>query len=126
WNGEVWALPLYVDSNFGLTYNRDMLDATGIEPPKTIAELDEANLKLAELTSDGALTRIGLIPWDVHGYGNSIYTWGWAFGGSFYDPEEQRITANDSRVVEAVEWMGSLADRFGFDVVNDLLRNIES
>ena len=127
WNGEVWALPLYVDSNFGLAYNRDMLDAAGVVPPTTIAELDDVNLKLAEYTSDGVLTRIGLIPWYTHGYGNSVYTWGWAFGGSFYDPENRRITANDPQIVAALEWMATLAERFGgFDAVQDLLSNLES
>ena len=126
WDGDIWALPLYVDSNFALTYNRDLLQAAGVEPPRTIAELDEANWKLTEMTSDGVLTRVGLLPWDVHGWANSVFTWGWAFGGSFYDAESGRITANHPRNVEALEWIASLAERYGFENVNNLLIDLPS
>lgn len=63
------------------------------------------------------MDRLGLIPWGVYGYANSLFTWGWAFGGEFYDEEHQKITANDPRIVQALEWMCKYAQQYGFEQV---------
>ena len=48
------------------------------------------------------LVRIGLVPWGVYGRANSLFTWGWAFGGEFYDAAQGRVTATDPDVVRAL------------------------
>lgn len=126
WAGDVWALPLYLDANFALTYNKEMLNAAGVEPPTTITELDAVTPKLTRISADGIMTQTSLIPWDVHGGGNSMYTWGWAFGGSFWDAATSKITANDPKIVRALEWMSGPAQRYGFEVVHQLLRDLPS
>lgn len=126
WGGHIWALPLYLDANFSMVYNKEMLNNAGVQPPTTITQLDVMAPKLTKFASDGTLTQTTTVPWDVHGAGNSIYTWGWAFGGSFWDPVREKITANDPQVVRALEWMGDPARRYGFEAVNQLLANLPS
>jgi len=68
----------------------------------------------------GNITRIGFIPWAQYGGTNSLFTWGWAFGGSFYDDAKQKITANDPKVVKALEWMVSYAKRYDVTRITSL------
>ena len=77
-------------------------------PPATLADLDRWNRTLTKVRHTGAgdqVERIGLVPWGIYGNANSLFTWGWAFGGEFYDAEHQRLTADQPRVVAALEWM---------------------
>ena len=62
--------------------------------------------------------RIGIIPWVQAGNANATFTWGWAFGGSFYDPKTQKVTADNPGVVKAMEWMTSYAKKFDVTRVN--------
>jgi multiple sugar transport system substrate-binding protein len=66
------------------------------------------------------LTRIGLIPWGQYGSANSLFTWGWAFGGEFYDPQNRRVTCDHPRVVKALEWMCSYAKKYDIDKIASL------
>ena len=62
--------------------------------------------------------RIGIIPWAQFGNANATFTWGWAFGGSFYDPKTEKITADNPGVVKAMEWMTGYAKKFDVKRVN--------
>jgi len=126
WNGEIWALPLYLDANFAMAYNVDMLEAAGVLPPKTIPELDEITPKLTRISNEGELLQAATVPWDVHGTANSMYTWGWAFGGTFFDPETNRVTANHPQVVQALEWMAEPARRWGYGLFSQIFSNLPS
>lgn len=113
YNGHTWALPFTADPNFGFFYNKQLFNAAGIkEPPKTF---DEMNRMAQELTivKGGNVQQIGLLPWNVYGNANSMVTWGWVFGGSFYTQATNKVTANDPRVVAALEWMVSYAKKYG-------------
>ncbi len=54
---------------------------------------------------------MGFIPWASAG--KPIYTWGWAFGGSFYDQENNVLTVNQPQIIEAVQWEHDFASQFG-------------
>ncbi len=113
YNGHIWALPFTADPNFGFYYNKQLFAASGIkEPPTTF---DEMNRMAQELTvvKNGNIQQIGLLPWNVYGNANSMVTWGWMFGGSFFDQAKNKVTANDPRVVAALEWMVSYAKKYG-------------
>lgn len=119
---QVWALTYCADPNFAFGWNRKDFREAGIDPnrpPQSLKELDQFAAKLAK-SEGGKLRRIGLIPWGQFGYANSLFTWGWAFGGSFYDPETRTITADDPRIVKALEWMCSYADRYDVDRIGTL------
>ncbi len=114
YKGQVWALTFCADPNFGFVWNRESFRKAGLDPdrpPTTIRELDRCAKALTRY-QDGQLVQIGLIPWAQYGEANSLFTWGWAFGGRFYDPVHDRITADDPRVVKALEWMTSYAKMY--------------
>src|SRR5204862_1492909 len=52
------------------------------------------------------------------GSANSMFTWGWIFGGEFFDPDANTISAANEKNVAALQWMQALAkDVGGFEKV---------
>jgi multiple sugar transport system substrate-binding protein len=122
YDGHVWALTFCADPNFAFVWNKAVFREAGLDPerpPQTIADLDRLAERLAR-REHGQLTRIGIIPWGIYGSANSIFTWGWAFGGHFYDYRTHRVTANDPHVVNALEWMCDYARRYDITKINAL------
>jgi len=114
YNGKVWALTLTSDANFGFYWNKGMFEDAGLDPeapPKTIEEMDAANEKIATI-NNGRIERLGFIPWIVYGSSNSMFTWGWVFGGEFFDPAANKITANHPNNVKALQWMADFAKKY--------------
>lgn len=115
-NGRIYALPWGADPNFAMLWNKAAFREAGLDPekpPRTIAELDECCRKLTKTDSRGRLMQVGIIPWEWIG-DNSMFTWGYAFGGDFYTlPAEGslvgKVTANHPKNVEALRWMASHA-----------------
>jgi len=126
YGGHVWALTYCADPNFAFVWNKQDFRDAGLEPdmpPKSIEELDGYIRKLNKWQRMGAgrrLLRTGLIPWAQYGSANSLFTWGWAFGGSFYDPKRHLVTCDDPRTVEALEWMCSYAKEFDINKIASL------
>lgn len=115
YKGKVWQLQWDADPNFPFFWNKDLFEKCGLDPekpPKTIDEVDEYSKKILK-KSGAQITRIGLIPWQTYGFANSMFTWGFAFGGSFWDPQKQRVTADNEYVVKALEWMVQYAKNAG-------------
>ena len=135
YRGKIYALTYCADPNFCFFWNKEALRkavAAGeippgaIDPekaPATIAELNRYNDAVTKVRQTGAgeqLERIGLVPWGVYGRANSIFTWGWAFGGEFYDSETGKITANHPKVVQALEWMCQYARMYNHEHIATL------
>ena len=120
YDGRVWALTYCADPNFAFVWNKRVFREVGLDPdkpPTTIEELDRYNDRITKREGD-KIVRMGIIPWAQYGPANSIFTWGWAFGGDFYDPKTRRVTADDPRVVKALEWMAGYAKRYDPERVN--------
>ena len=119
---KTYALTFCADPNFAFFWNKDAFKESGLletGPPKTVEEMDRLAEKLTIIDEKGRVRRIGFIPWNVFGYANSIFTWGWAFGGEFYDPATGRITCGeDPHILESVKWMITYADKYGFEKIN--------
>lgn len=113
---QTWSLSAAVDPNFALVWNKHHFRRAGLDPekpPRTIAELEEYAVKLTRWDERGELEQVGFLPtYAPHG-SIAVLTWGWTFGGSFYDPETQEFTCDDPRVIEALEWMIHVQERFG-------------
>lgn len=107
YRGKSYALTFCADPNFAFAWNKDDFKKAGIDPERPPTNLDEMDRMAKQLTkiSGGKMERVGIIPWEQYGRPNSIFTWGWAFGGSFYDDKTHRVTANNPRIVRALEWM---------------------
>jgi len=112
YGGKIWALPFTADPNFGFFWNQQLFSAAGIKhAPKTF---DEMNAMAVDLTivKNGNIQQIGILPWNVYGNANSIITWGWAFGGNFFNQATNTVTANDPPIVAALDWMVSWAKKY--------------
>jgi len=115
YQGKIWQLQWDADPNFPFFWNKDLFEKHGLDPdkpPQTIDEVDEYSKKLLKKSGPN-ITQIGLIPWQTYGFANSMFTWGFAFGGKFWDPDKQRVTADSEYVVKALEWMVRYAKTVG-------------
>ncbi|SLK04501.1 MULTISPECIES: ABC transporter substrate-binding protein [unclassified Paenibacillus] len=113
YQGKLYAMPMDTDSRL-LFYNKDHFKEVGLDPnkpPQTIAELEAAAEKLT-IKEGKRFKRIGFIPWYSQGW---LYTWGWAFGGEFQDAATGKITANDPKVVEALQWMADFGKKYNVE-----------
>lgn len=109
WQGTHWAMPHTQDAR-ALMVNLDHLEQAGLDPtPRGLATLDDLasyTRKLTTRKSDAGLSRLGFAPWVGEGW---FYTWGWLFGGDFYDAATDKVTLTDPRLFEAMEWIGNFA-----------------
>jgi multiple sugar transport system substrate-binding protein len=107
--GTPFALPFDTDAR-ALFYNIGMLQEAGIDP----AELDVANGpitwdRLAELANqlnetdaDGNFTRMGYAGYTQQEW---HYTYGFAFGGTFFDEAACEVTPDNEGVVAGLQWL---------------------
>jgi multiple sugar transport system substrate-binding protein len=110
YKGQLYALP-YQTGVRGLFANRGHLREAGLgsELPRSLTELDQWAVRLTRQEGEG-YARLGFAPW----LGNShFYTWGWLFGGDFYDERSGKCTAAQPQNVRALEWVGEYARRYG-------------
>ncbi|MGI8869936.1 MAG: extracellular solute-binding protein [Mycobacteriales bacterium] len=114
-NGRIYQMQWDADPNFPFFYNKVLFEKSGLDPdkpPTTIDEITEYSKKILR-KSGGRVTKIGIVPWDQYGMSNSVFTWGWAFGGSFYDDKTGAITPDNEYVVKALEWICNFAKSVG-------------
>jgi multiple sugar transport system substrate-binding protein len=128
YRGDVWALTFCADPNFGFVWNKQAFRDAGLDPERPPTTMEELDAYAERLTKEeqGAIVQIGLIPWAQYGGANSMFTWGWAFGGAFYDYERDRITADDPRVIDALRWIGSYAEKYGVGRIGALQQTFGS
>lgn len=108
---EYYAIPLTTDSRL-LFYNKDRFEEVGLDPdnpPASINELEDAIDRLTVFNENGNIKQMGMVPWTAQGW---FYTWGWAFGGEFYDEETGELTLTDPKNVDALEWLVSFAEKY--------------
>jgi multiple sugar transport system substrate-binding protein len=104
YSGELFALCNAIDIR-ALFYRADALQ--GLPPPTTIEELD----RIAQRNSSDP-TRIAYLPDD-----RRLWAWGVVFGGDFYDEQTGKVTANDPRIVAALQWMTSYTHFHGLQQI---------
>jgi multiple sugar transport system substrate-binding protein len=111
YKSKLYALPFQTGIR-GLFVNSGHLREAGLRPdqlPKTLTEMDQLAVRLTQQSGD-TFSRVGFMPW----VGNShFYTWGWLFGGEFFDDKANKCTANHPKNVEALTWVGGYAQRLG-------------
>ena len=116
WAGKVYSLPFDTDTR-GLYYRKADFREAGLDPevpPATIDELDQVAAKLTKRITDRRFERFGLIPWLSQGW---HYTWGWAFGGEFYDEATRQLTCNHPAIVESFAWQQKFAEEYSIAAI---------
>lgn len=108
-DGKPFALPFDTDAR-ALYYNRAMISEAGFDP----AELDAANGpvtwdRVAEIAAaidekdgSGNFTKMGFVPWVNQGW---HYTYGFSWGGTFYDAEACEVAPTQQPIVDAFTWV---------------------
>jgi len=112
YKGETYSIPYNGDAR-ALLYNKKMFREAGLDPenpPTTIAEVTEAAKKLTK-KEGGFYKQVGFVPWKFAGL--PLYTWGWSFGGSFYDVENNVLTIATPEIIEALQWEVDFANAMG-------------
>jgi multiple sugar transport system substrate-binding protein len=103
YDGKVYALPIMLDTRFGV-YRKDFFAEAGLtEPPKNFAELREYGRRLTQRDPSGALVRAGM---DVLSYESRqvFETLLWANGGELFAPDGS-VAFNSPAGVEALATM---------------------
>ena len=116
-----WAVTFVADPNFALVWNKSLFRAAGLDPeapPRTVAEMEADCERLTRFDAQGFVSQMGMMPWSAYGGANAVFTWGWLFGGEFFDPAHNRVTADDPANVAALAWMNQTAHHFGFERAN--------
>jgi multiple sugar transport system substrate-binding protein len=107
-DGKPYGLPMETDAR-GLWYRKDLLQKAGVDPaeldagkgPVTIDKVREIARKV-DKADGGAYTQAGFIPWFDQGW---HYTWGFSFGGDFYDESACKVTPTHPGVVAGFDFL---------------------
>ncbi len=109
YDDKPYAIPFDTDTR-ALYYNKTMLTEAGAD----LAEFDWANGpvtwdRVAEIATalnvkgtNGQYEKVGFVPWFNQGW---HYTYGFSWGGVFYDEAACEVTPNNPEVVAAFQWV---------------------
>lgn len=115
--GLPYALPFDTDAR-ALYYNIDLLEEAGVDVseldpengPITLAQAQEIAAMVDQKNAQGNYQRMGFIPWHEQGW---HYTYGFDFGGDFYDEASCQVTPTDENIVRAFQWVYDYAAEKG-------------
>jgi multiple sugar transport system substrate-binding protein len=120
YKGGIYALSHNTDTR-GLWYNKDIFEEAGLDPEAPPTNLDELKAATEALTvrdANGRITRYGLNPLYDQAW---LYTWGFAFGGEFQDPETLRITFSAPENIASMEFVKGFVDEIGVEDLNAMI-----
>lgn len=109
------ALPMLSDV-YALYYNTDILEAAGIEPPKTWDEVTTAAKKLTKKNADGSLKTVGFLPLLDYAAMN-LQTVTPGFNLTWYDESGKAAMASDPNWATMLQWQKDLIEYYGADDV---------
>jgi len=103
--GKPYAIPFDTDAR-ALFYNKDLMQAAGVDPSQldiskgapTIDLVRSIASKLNKKDSSGKYTTVGFVPALSQGW---HYTWGFVYGGSFFNASTCKVTPDDPKIVQA-------------------------
>lgn len=125
---KLYALPFDTDAR-ALYYRKDILkevgvDAAELDPAKggvTVDRVREIAAKIDKKDSSGRYTRMGFVPWFAQGWG---YTWGFDFGGTFYDQSQCKVTATNPGVVAGFSFLYDTAKALGAKETQEFMSSV--
>jgi multiple sugar transport system substrate-binding protein len=112
--GRVYALP-FNQENYVLYYRPEMLEEAGIEPPKTMQELQE-DAKLLTVRENGKIIRYGFA---FRTNVMALTSIALQFGGGTYITQDGKITINSTGNVKALSFLVNLVkDGYAYSTSN--------
>jgi multiple sugar transport system substrate-binding protein len=102
YQGKLYALPGGADY-WCMYYSKDVYRDAGLDPEKPAVSFDELiahSKEILQRDAAGEITRIGYNP-----SSGQFVNWAFIFGGTFYDANTGKITANDPANVAVLEKM---------------------
>lgn len=116
--GHLWGTG-HTLNMWALHLNNTLTEEAGFAADTPITSFDELDALAESLTVSndaGDLTRLGFLPWQ---YGNHLWHWGWANGATFYDEENDKITADtDEALLHTLEWFASYAQKYDIEKID--------
>ena len=124
--GAPFALPFDTDVR-ALFYNEDLLTASGVDlapfdrakGPMTWDTFTEA-IKAVDKDAGANYETLGFVPYFQQG---QAYTYGYSFGGEFFDYEACQVTPDNEKVVAAAQWMYDYTQSYGADKMYAFVQN---
>lgn len=112
---RIWAVQWDADANFPFYWNKNLFEESGLDPERPPTTLEEIEMMSAEINriEGGRALKVGMIPWNQYGAGNSILTWGFSYGAKLWDPETLTVTPDEDLAIQALEWMTRSAQSIG-------------
>lgn len=107
WEGELYALPVMLDTRIGI-YRKDMFKEAGIDgPPTSWKEIAEVAVKLTERDGSGKLTRAGIdvLSLDPRQMWEVLL---WSNGGDLFNEDGSEVRFNSPEGVEALQFVTDL------------------
>jgi multiple sugar transport system substrate-binding protein len=107
YDGKVYALPVMLDTRFGI-YRKDIFAQAGLtSPPANFAEMRDYAKRLTVRDASGKLTRAGI---DIlsNDARQTYETLMWAAGGALFDDAGTKPTFNSPEAVKALQLMTDL------------------
>ncbi|MBI2477673.1 MAG: extracellular solute-binding protein, partial [Planctomycetia bacterium] len=86
YRGKMYALCNGLDVR-ALYYNKTILEQRGLQPPRSIEELDQIAKATTTIGPTGRVERFGYLP-----DSRRLWAWGIVFGGNFYDDRTGEVT----------------------------------
>ena len=109
WQGGLFGVPIYAEVTI-LYYRKDLLDAAGLQPPKTFDELEAAAAKLTKPPQVFGIALRGL-----RGEGMNVYPWTeWmrSYGANFLDAKMHPVF-DSPEAIEGTEHYANLINKYG-------------
>lgn len=109
WGGKLFGLPIYSEVTI-LYYRKDLFEKAGLQPPKTLEELEADAKALNKPPATFGIALRGL-----RGEGMNVYIWTeWlrSYGGDFLGPKMQPVF-NSPQGVEGTQHYSNLIRQYG-------------
>jgi multiple sugar transport system substrate-binding protein len=126
--GKPYALPFDTDAR-GLWYNAQLLRKAKVDPaeldpdngPVTVDRLREIARMLDVTDDSGQYSQVGFIPWYDQGW---HFTWGFAFGGEFFDEGSCEVTPTNDGVIAGLQFVQDWANEMDPEKAQSFLATV--
>ncbi len=104
-----------------LYYNQTELERFGLQPPRTIDELNHIAQTISPPDSTTNPDYFAYLP-----DSRRLWAWGYVFGGKFYDERSSQVLLDSQPIQQATQWIAQFGRWYGSDTINAFRRGDQS